>query len=223
MAINPADAYTYAMQGTRDRVLDYVIHNREARVEDLADALGITSAAVRRHLDNLRADGLVDVTTVRQPMGRPYYAYHPTEAGLGAVPEAYAGLLSRILLTVDEKQDVASAVALGMAETVASRHREDVTEHEPQAVVAQVTATLKREGILDSWRAEDDGFHLINGACPYRMAAEISSLPCESDRKVIELLVGEHVEQMHRIVDGSPICEYLVRAGGPTTEHPSGS
>jgi predicted ArsR family transcriptional regulator len=45
----------------------------------------------------------------------------------------------------------------------------------------------------------------------------VSSLPCEADRKAIELLLGVDVEQIHRIVDGSPMCEYLVRpAAGPT-------
>jgi hypothetical protein len=34
----------------------------------------------------------------------------------------------------------------------------------------------------------------------------------------IQLLLGENVEQLNRIVDGSPICEYLVRAErGPQT------
>ena len=74
-----------------------------------------------------------------------------------------------------------------------------------------MTASLRQEGILESWRAADDGFHLVNGTCPYRKAAEISPLPCESDRKAIELLLGLDVEQLNRIVDGSPICEYLVR------------
>ncbi len=199
------------MQGTRERILEYIIHQRESRVEDLAGALGITTAAVRRHLDHLRADGLIEARSVRQATGRPYYAYHPTDAGLGKIPEAYAELMARMLTSVSEREEVAEAVSGRMAETVASRHRDEIHAQRGEAVIVQVTESLKQEGILDSWRREADGFHLVNGTCPYRMAAEVSSLPCESDRKAIELLVGEHVEQTHRIVDGSPVCEYLVR------------
>src|SRR5688572_11094179 len=53
-----------AMHGTRERVLQNVVERHAVRVEDLAAELGITPAAVRRHLDNLRADGLVEIRAV---------------------------------------------------------------------------------------------------------------------------------------------------------------
>jgi predicted ArsR family transcriptional regulator len=77
-----------------------------------------------------------------------------------------------------------------------------------------VTDSLRSEGILESWHSEADGIHLVNGACPYREAARMSPLCCESDRKAIELLLGQDVEQLNRIVDGAPVCEYLVHAQG---------
>ena len=202
------------MQGTRDRILELVIQRRELRVEDLAEALGITSAAVRRHLDNLRADGLVDVRAVKQSTGRPYYAYHATDAATTPVPAAYAGLLERTLRSLGEQDEVIASVMTSVAEALASRHRPELVgtvSGANAARVNQVTESLKQDGILDSWNVQPDGFHLINGACPYHKAAEISTLPCQSDRKAIELLLGLQVEQLNRIVDGSPICEYLVR------------
>lgn len=201
------------MQGTRDHVLEYIRGHRDARVEELGEALGITPAAVRRHLDNLRADGLVDVRAVRQATGRPYYAYFLTEAALGTT-QTYADLLERVLRSVDGRPEVTESVAAQMAESVASRHRGEIAGTAQERIV-QVTESLKSEGILDSWHESSDGYHLVNGACPYRMAAEVSRLPCESDRKTIELLVGLDVLQLSRIVDGAPICEYLVRATVP--------
>lgn len=200
------------MHGTRDRILELILERREARVEDLAGELGISAAAVRRHLDHLRADGLVEAHTVKQATGRPYYAYVPTELGRGALPESYAGLIERVLRSVAQADADAASISERMAESVAEKHRAEVSASEPADVVAQVTASLRREGILETWRSEADGYHLLNGACPYRVAAEISSLPCDSDRKAIELLLGARVEQVHRIVDGSPVCEYVIRS-----------
>ncbi|MBI5948672.1 MAG: ArsR family transcriptional regulator [Chloroflexi bacterium] len=203
------------MQGTRQRVLELVVQRREARVEELAADLGITTAAVRRHLDNLRADGLVEVRAVKQPTGRPYHAYQATESATAAVPAAYADLLERMLRGLGEQETVISTVMTSVAESLASRHRWEVTSvatANPEERVGQVTRSLRQEGILETWRADDDGFHLVNSACPYRKAAEISALPCESDRKAIELLLGLDVEQLDTIVKGSPVCEYLVRA-----------
>ncbi|MBK7327738.1 MAG: ArsR family transcriptional regulator [Dehalococcoidia bacterium] len=74
------------MQGTRERILDLVVEQREVRVEDLATELTITTAAIRRHLDHLRADGLVDVKAVKQATGRPYHVYFATEKATQPVP-----------------------------------------------------------------------------------------------------------------------------------------
>lgn len=201
------------MQGTRERVLTYVVQRHAVRVEELAAELGITAVAVRRHLDNLRADGFVEVRAVKQATGRPYHEYHPTEAALGVMPAHYADLMERMLRSVAAKEEVMASVA----EALAERHRGELHVRPGAAAeerVEQVTESLKGEGILRDWRSEDDGIHLINDACPYLRAAEISKLPCESDRKAIELLLGLDVEQLNRIVDGSPICEYLVRHEG---------
>jgi|SRR6185312_2873391 predicted ArsR family transcriptional regulator len=213
------------MQGTRDRILEVIVRRREVRVEELAAEFRITQPAVRRHLDNLRADGFVDVRTVHQATGRPYYAYFATAQATPGIPPAYSGLLEGMLRGLAESDAlvnsaVATSVASHVAESLASRHRSevgDLTSSAPAERVEQVTESLRNEGILESWHAESDGFHLVNGACPYMRAAEISKLPCESDRKAIELLLGLDVAQLNRIVDGSPICEYLVHSGHDTT------
>jgi predicted ArsR family transcriptional regulator len=203
------------MHGTRERILELMVRRREARVEDFAEELGITSAAVRRHLDNLRADGLAEVRAVKQATGRPYYVYFATGKGLTSGAAAYAELLERMLVGLGEDAELLPGVVERMAESLAEKHRTELVGVEDESAeerVGRVTESLRKDGILDEWRAEDDGYHLVNGACPYRKAAEISRLPCDSDRKAIELLLGLDVEQLDRIVDGSPVCEYLVRA-----------
>jgi len=203
------------MHGTRERILEMMVRRREARVEDFAAELGITPAAVRRHLDNLRADGLADVRSVKQATGRPYYVYSATGKGLTTGAAGYAELLERMLVGIGEDEDVVPGVIERMAESLAEKHRRELEGYEDGSAkerVGRVTESLRKDGILDEWHEAADGYHLVNGACPYRKAAEISRLPCDSDRKAIELLLGLDVEQLDRIVDGSPVCEYLVRA-----------
>jgi predicted ArsR family transcriptional regulator len=199
------------MQGTRQQILGLLVERREARAEELATMLNISAVAVRRHLDNLRADGLVDVHVVRQAIGRPFHAFTPSEKALAQLGNGYADLLVRVLTSVEEGAGLTTAVAERMAESVASRHLGEISEAaSPEERIVQVTESLKEEGILDHWSAGSDGYHLVNCTCPYRRAAEVSRLPCESDRKVIEKLVGAEVLQLHRIVDGDTCCEYVV-------------
>jgi hypothetical protein len=51
----------------------------------------------------------------------------------------------------------------------------------------------------------------VNEECPYLRLAEMSDAACRSDKRSIELLIGTEVEQTLRIVDGAPVCEYIVR------------
>ena len=201
------------MHGTRERVFERILDHPGVRVDELADALGITPAAVRRHLDHLRVDGLIEARPVKQATGRPFHAYHPTQEATGRMPPAYADLLARILGQIGA-EPLGATVAAGVAATLAERHRGEVPHHaRGEARVERVTKCLRSEGILESWRAEEDGFHLLNSCCPYPQAAELSPIPCEADRHAIGLLLGDDVEQIERIVDGSPVCEYLVRTG----------
>ena len=201
------------MQGTRDRILEFIVRRREVRVEELANELVITTAAIRRHVDNLRADGLVGMRSVKQATGRPYYTYHPTDRAVEQAATAYTDLLQRMLVSLGGRTDILGSVMSSVAESVASKHRWEMEgEDDPELRIVQVTESLRSEGILDSWHASADGFHLMNGVCPYRKVAEMSSLPCDADKMAIELLLGVDVEQIHRIVDGSTCCEYLVRA-----------
>ena len=102
------------MHGTREHVVEFLIQRREARVDELARELEITPVAVRRHLENLRADGLVDVKSVKQATGRPYHVYYPTERALGSLPAGYADLLERVLRSVEGREKGNLILFMGM-------------------------------------------------------------------------------------------------------------
>ena len=68
--------------------------------QDLAEELGIDTSAVRRHLENLRAQGLVETSDVIEGPGRPKKLYALTAAGREVFPRDYALLLDLVLATV---------------------------------------------------------------------------------------------------------------------------
>ncbi|MEA5635837.1 MAG: winged helix-turn-helix transcriptional regulator, partial [Cutibacterium granulosum] len=45
---------------TRQRVISSILHNGPSTAAELADRLGLTAAAVRRHLTTLTEDGVVE-------------------------------------------------------------------------------------------------------------------------------------------------------------------
>jgi predicted ArsR family transcriptional regulator len=76
--------------------------------------------------------------------------------------------------------------------------------------VVQVADVLRDEGILNDVVDEGERFRLRNIGCPYRATAEGTHVACAADRRAIELLLGESVEQVATIVEGARTCDYLV-------------
>ena len=209
------------MESTREQVLRLVRGRRDITVAQIAETLDLSSQAVRRHLDSLRADGLIDVRLERHGVGRPAQLYFATELGEEVSGRNYLQLLSRLVRHLERggAQDLGSGrqaldlVFAGIAEEVAADHVSEVRGTSLGERIAQVSLALEGEGIVDDWRKLGDDFQLLNGECPYLRLASLSNAPCRADQHSIELLVRAPVEQTKRIVDGSPVCEYIVRPG----------
>lgn len=189
-------------------------------MSQLAQALELSPQAVRRHLDSLRADGFVDARQERHGVGRPQLVFFATERGEETAGRAYLQLLSRLFRHLGKpdagqmgaEPQVMERVFAGIAQEVAEDHRPEVHGATLDERVAQTSRALEGEGIVDGWNKHEEGFQMVNGECPYLRLAEMSDAACRSDRRSIELLLGTPVEQTSRIVDGSPVCEYIVRA-----------
>src|ERR1700722_2825721 len=94
--------------GTRGRIARLVLENgratagrRPATAAGLSARLGLTPAAVRRHLDNLTADGMIETRIARsygnRGRGRPAKLFAVTDAGRSAFEHAYDDLASSAL------------------------------------------------------------------------------------------------------------------------------
>lgn len=212
------------MRSTREQIRELIALRREATVAGVASELGLNQANIRRHLEAMRAEGLVDIRVQRHEIGRPSYVYSLTERAeeQGAHYPRLVKRMVRRLAALPEAQPLLTRVFDGVAEDVAGVYRGQVTGTTVEERVAETSAALKDEGIVDHWRKDVDGFHLMNTTCPYRKAAEASDAPCRADHRVVELLVRAPVEQVSRIVDGQHVCEYLVReVGSGRSEAPS--
>jgi len=89
-------------RGTRDRVSREILERGPIAASELAVTLGLTPAAVRRHLDGLTAQGLVTTwagaegATPRR-RGRPARRFVLTDAGHAAISNAHDDLANQLL------------------------------------------------------------------------------------------------------------------------------
>lgn len=202
------------MRSTRDQMRELLAARGEATVAEIAGELGMNQANIRRHFEVMRAETLVDVTMRRHEIGRPSYVYRLTERAeemSAHYPRLVNRMVRRIAALPDGGKELLSQVFEGVAEDIAGTYRSQVNGATVRERVMQTSEALKDEGIVDHWRRDDDGYHLMNTACPYRKAAELTDAPCRADHRTVELLVGAPVEQVSRMVDGQAMCEYVVR------------
>lgn len=208
-------------ESTKAQILRLLLGWGEATVAHLAEALDMSPAAVRRHLDGLRAEGLVDARAQRQAVGRPSFLFYPTGQAEDLFAASYSRLLDRMFrgllglrpeeVSGQSGEEVLGRVFEGVAERLVEQYRPQVGGETLEERVPQTTRALQAEGILDHWDRGPEGFRLTNSACPHRRAALATGQACSAERLAIQRLLGRPVEQVGRVVEGHPYCEYVVK------------
>ena len=69
------------MERTRDGIVRLLHERGEASVAELAEAIGVSSGSIRRHMDIMVAEQLLKSRLERQPRGRPVTRSSLSEAG----------------------------------------------------------------------------------------------------------------------------------------------
>lgn len=212
------------MERTRDEVLRLLHEHGECSVSELAEIVGVSTGSVRRHLDLMVADGLLEARLMRMPRGRPVTRYALSQAGEEQRASAhYQRLLSRLSpalanLTSEEVEGQDGRAILDrmfdhVAESVADEYRPRVNGASLGERVQQVLLALTEEGILQEVEDSGEFFTLKNAGCPYRSTAMETHACCAADRRTIELLLGTPVEQVMTVAEGGHQCEYVVLKG----------
>ena len=200
---------------TRDRVTALLLEHGPQTATELAARLGVSPAAVRRHLDALVATGRVaerQVAAAHRGRGRPARSFLLTDAGRAAFPHAYDDLARtalRYVASVGGPEAVRAVAEQQLAglEARASSAVAAATGGGAPVDRAQALATaLTAEGYAATASAISSGGQLCQHHCPVaHVAAEFPEL-CEAETAVIGRLVGTHVQRLATIAHGDGIC-----------------
>jgi predicted ArsR family transcriptional regulator len=200
---------------TRDRVTQLLLQRGSATAAELGEALGLSPAAIRRHLDAMLAEG--DVTFREQPVrgqrgrGRPARTFLLTEDARGRSGRHTYDDLAAAALRWIAAQGGAPAVTAFAAERVAAleaRCRAAIADagDDPLARAEALATALTAEGYAASATAIASGGQLCQHHCPVaHVAAEFPQL-CEAETRVISHLVGTHVQRLATIAHGDGVC-----------------
>jgi len=206
---------------TRDEVARLLLEHGPATAASLGAGLGLSSAAVRRHLDALLADGLIEVRAQRphgpRGRGRPAKLFALTETGRESFPHAYDDLATHALRYLADTlgEEAVTAFAERRLASLEDRHRETVAAAGmPHQRLAALAAALSEEGYAATALPVSSGGQLCQHHCPVaHVAAEFPQL-CEAETRVFQRLLGTHVQRLATIARGDGICTTHVPEAG---------
>jgi predicted ArsR family transcriptional regulator len=205
---------------TRQAVATLLLERGPVTAALIADALGLSPAAVRRHLDALTADG--EVGTRDAPLrgqrgrGRPAKLFLLTETGRARFGHAYDDLAVSALRFLVESggEQAIRTFAASRVEAMIGRHRHEIIAGPDISFRAQALAdALTREGYAASTRDVGSGEQLCQHHCPVaHVAAEFPQL-CEAETAAFADLLGTHVQRLATIARGDAACTTHVPTG----------
>lgn len=200
---------------TRDRVRQLLLAHGAATAAQLGSELGLSPAAIRRHLDAMQADGEVEVeqrrTRGHRGRGRPARMFLLTDQGRQRSGRHTYDDIAAAALRWIAHHDGPDAVASFAAEQVArleERCRLALAGagDSPLARAEALAGALTDEGYAASASVIASGGQLCQHHCPVaHVAAEFPQL-CEAETVVISRLVGTHVQRLATIAHGDGVC-----------------
>jgi predicted ArsR family transcriptional regulator len=205
--------------GTRLQILNLLQEKGEASVGQLAEDLDLASATVRRHLDVLLRDRLVEYHQVRKSLGRPEYAYTLTEDGQEVLPKHYQDLLSDVLQEMGKltPEDTMGRDGKALATLVFSRLAEKIThpyhQQGPEQRLTALLDILAKGDFSPDVERLDGGVRILLHNCPYRSVAQYQESVCFFDKSIISNLLKAPVEKEQCIRNGDKSCCYLATLG----------
>ncbi len=204
----PADADA----STRQRVVTSILEDGPSTAAALADRLGLTPAAIRRHLDVLVERGLVASREQRvygaRGRGRPARVFALTDAGRSDLPNAYDDLAIEALEYLAETggSDAVRSFARRRVADLEERCRQAVAEHDEGTPTEALAGALSEQGYVASTMPAVSGQQLCQHHCPVAHVAERFPELCEVETEAISRVLGVHVQRLATIAHGDGVC-----------------
>ena len=218
-----AEEQTTWERRTRNRVARSILDHGPSTAADLAERLGLTQAAVRRHLDALAAESMVEPREQRvygsRGRGRPAKVFVLTDCGRDAFDQAYDQLAADALRWIaesagDGEQGQAAVTAFARARVAAQaeRYRAIVDAAAPEDRTQALARALSADGYAATARSAPGpaGEQLCQHHCPVAHTAEQFPQLCEAEAEVFSHLLGTHVQRLATIAHGDGVCTTFI-------------
>ena len=222
------------INGAAARVARRLLEGGPSTATQLAEDLGLTPAAIRRHLDALEAEHFLTVheeapfgpvSSERRGRGRPAKVCALTAAGRDAFEQSYDDVALDALrfMAAQTNGSLVADFARSRSDALAERYARLLADAPVHDRVRQLAQLLSQDGFAASVQDSPGGsVQLCEHHCPMAHVAEEFPEFCEAEQAAFSQLLGVHTVRISTIASGSNICTTHV-PGPMATTAPGGA
>ena len=199
---------------TRDAVARSILENGPSTAAALSEKLGFTPAGIRRHLDALVADGVLEAREPHAALvrgrGRPSKVFVMTDNGREKFEHSYDDLAVAALkfMSAQVGEQSIKAFADSRADDIIKKASTSIAKrsHKSEALAT----FLSDQGYAASVAVKTHGEEICQHHCPIaHVAAEFPQL-CEAETRAFSELLGTHVQRLATIAHGDGVCTTFI-------------
>ena len=207
---------------TRDAVARSVLENGPSTAVVLGERLGLTPAGIRRHLDLLIADGILEAREPHMALsrgrGRPSKVFVMTDSGREQFEHSYDDLAVAALkfMSAQSGEHLVQAFAQSRADDIERKANIALAKrsHKTEALATFLT----EQGYAASIEVRANGEELCQHHCPIaHVAAEFPQL-CEAETAALSRILGSHVQRLATIAHGDGVCTTFIPKNSTKTK-----
>ena len=209
---------------TREVIARPILENGPSSALTLSERLGLTPAGIRRHLDALVDEGIIEPREPRTRevgRGRPSKVFVMTDFGRASFEHSYDDLAIsalRFIAQLDGVRAFAQTRAEEMERKFAKQSeallakgaRSSNAEETEKMTIAALADFLSGEGYAASVHQIPIGVEMCQHHCPIaHVAAEFPQM-CETETEAFSKILGTHVQRLATIAHGDGVCTTVI-------------
>ena len=195
---------------TRDAIARSILENGPSTASTLSKRLALTPAGIRRHLDLLVADGILEARDPRvgstRGRGRPSKVFLMTDDGRSQFEHTYDDLAVAALkfMAAQSGDHLVTAFAESRAEDIERKATPYLAKRSKK--IDALASFLTEQGYAASVEKRGTGEEICQHHCPIaHVAAQYPQL-CEAETQAFSRLLGTHVQRLATIAHGDGVC-----------------
>lgn len=200
---------------TRDAIARLILEHGPATASTLSQSLALTPAGIRRHLELLVADGILEAreprTASARGRGRPSKVFLMTDAGRAQFEHTYDDLAVSALrfMASHSGEHLVASFAQSRADDIETKANEYIEQNRTSRKndkVALLAEFLTDQGYAASVEDRGLGEEICQHHCPIAHVASAYPQLCEAETQAFSRLLGTHVQRLATIAHGDGVC-----------------